>query len=77
MGTTIFGISKTTINGWLAGLIGVSLALQIIQIPTDLATPDVLHVWHWILFVITILASMARVVVGILQGDASYKKAIK
>lgn len=70
MGTTLFGVSKTTIFGILMAVMGISVALQVIQLPADLATPGATHVWHWILFILTVLSAVSGVIVAVLSHDA-------
>jgi hypothetical protein len=70
MGTTILGISKTSIQGALGLIITIALVLTSIQIPSSLATPEVTHIWLWVTTILAVVAAVARAVVGFLQGDA-------
>ena len=69
MGTTIFGISKTTINGVLALLITILTTVLAFQVPTALMTPGQTHVWLWITSACGLTCGILRAVVGFLQGD--------
>ena len=62
-GTTIFGVSKTTINGWLAAIIGACGPLAVwlaTQSSPKAATAA---------GIVTLVATVCRVWVGIIQGD--------
>ncbi len=69
MGTTIFGISKTTINGVLALLITILSTVLAFQVPTALMTPNQTHVWLWITTACGLICGVLRAIVGFLQGD--------
>ena len=69
-GTTILGISKTTINGWLAFLITTLTTVAAFQIPTALQTPQESHIWLWVTLACNGALALLRAWVGMLQGDA-------
>lgn len=68
--TTICGVSKTTITGWLSGLTAIVGGVLAYQIPTALLTPQVSHNWLWVTVAGQITLIILRTVMGILQGDA-------
>ena len=71
MGKTIFGVSKTSIQGALGLIITICLVLTSVQIPATLATPQVTHVWLWITTILAIVLAVARQIVALTQGDAT------
>lgn len=68
-GTTILGISKTSINGWLAFLITTLTTIVAFQIPAALQTPQESHIWLWVTLVCNAALALMRAWVGMLQGD--------
>jgi hypothetical protein len=62
--------SKTTAIGILSFFITTFTVLTAVQIPTALATPAETHYLAWGTFVMTILMSLFRAWLGLLQGDA-------
>ena len=68
---TLFGISKTTINGVLAMLISILTPILSIQMPQALATPQASHTWLWAQFIVIVALAILRGVVGFLQNDAT------
>lgn len=66
---TIFGISKTTINGWLSFLIATLTTLTAFQVPGAL-TPGANRMWMYFTVGANIVVALCRVWVGMLQGDA-------
>jgi hypothetical protein len=70
MGTTIFGMSKTSINGVLILLIAILTSVLAYQIPAALLTPGMSHDWLWITAACNLIVAILRAVVGFLQGDA-------
>jgi hypothetical protein len=69
-GTTLFGVSKSTIQGILSLLVGILTSLLTYQVPSALVTPRETHVWLWITVGINITLLALKAVVGYLQGDA-------
>ena len=72
----IFGISTTTINGFLALLITILTAVLSYQVPTALLSPQASRTWLYITAVCTFALGILRAVVGMLQNDAVSTPAI-
>lgn len=66
----IFGISKTSIAGVLSFLMVTLTTLIAFQAPASLLTPGASHLWLIITTIATLLVSLFRVWIGLLQGDA-------
>ena len=65
----IWGISKTTINGFLSFLIATLTTLTAFQVPAAL-TPGADRMWMYFTVGANLLVALCRVWVGLLQGDA-------
>jgi hypothetical protein len=70
----IFGISKTSIAGVLSFLMATLTALIAFQAPSALMTAGASHVWLIVTTVATLIVSLLRVWIGLLQGDAPTAK---
>ena len=70
MGTTIFGISKSSIQGILSLIVVLGLQAGALQLPATLATPQSAHVLVWITFIATTVAGFAKAILAFTQGDA-------
>ncbi len=66
----IFGISKTSIEGWLSFLITTLTFVSGYQGLTAILNPQANHVWLIITVVATFLTGLFQVWVRQLQGDA-------
>ena len=69
-GTTILGMSKTSIQGWLGFLIVTLSTTLTYQIPAAMLNPQQTHVWLWVTLVGNGVLALLRAWVGMLQGDA-------
>ena len=70
----IFGISKTSIAGVLSFLMVTLTTLIAFQAPSALMTAGASHVWLIVTTLATLLVSLLRVWIGLLQGDAPIAK---
>ena len=68
---TLFGVSKSTIQGVLSLLIVVGLSLQTLQMPSALSTPNSSHILAWVTFAATTIVTVAKAVLAFTQGDAT------
>ena len=66
----IFGISKTTINGFLAFLIATLSMVTAYQVPSAMLSPGANHIWLYVTIGGNFVVALCRVWVGLLQGDS-------
>lgn len=69
MGTTIFGISKTTVAGFLSFLVTTLTVITSLQVPIIFNT-NANHFWAYLSGGATLALALCRAWVGLLQGDA-------
>ncbi len=69
-GTTILGLSKTSIAGFLSFLIATLTTLVAFQAPAAIMTPQSSHVLLYITAGANLAVALCRVWVGMIQGDA-------
>lgn len=69
-GTTIFGISKSTLAGILTGLIGTFTSVLGFQIPVALLNPQQTHTWLWITTGANLTVIILKVWLAVVTNDA-------
>lgn len=68
---TLFGVSKSTIQGTLSMLAIILLGVSTLQLPATLADPNSSHIWLWITFGASTAAGILKQIVALTQGDAT------
>lgn len=69
-GKTIYGVSKTTIQGVLSLLVVILGTISVYQLPATV-NPNVTHVWFYVTSGATLVTTVLKAVVAFMQGDAA------
>lgn len=67
---TVFGVSKSSIQGYLSAAIVALLILSQMQLPS-VASTNVTHAWIWITWGAAGAAGMLKAILARTQGDAT------
>ena len=67
---TVFGVSKSTIQGYLSLAIVALLLLSQMQLPS-IASSNATHVWIWVTWASAGISAILKAILAGTQGDAT------